>query len=678
NNISNAPYYNAYMEMVAKHNRKITAEKEGKNKPTTAKQPKPKPAKEKSTKPAHALKPKSSFQLVDEPDEEPAHLEPKPKPKYQGEGEEQDVKRAIQMSLESFQAQGQAHVGSVAIREPVAEATQPLPVVEGKGADTDKTNSRGDTEILQIDEDQGKDEFMEEDQAGPNPRVSRVALARPNVEPTHEEFMEEPLSLSRILSLMNNLDDAHTFGDQFLNDKSTEDVPSKLNMDSEVVSMVTVLIHQASSSVPPLSTPIIDLSPPKPISFITQETVFIAITTTTTTSRPLPPPLPQQSTSDSELAARVTTLEQKLADMKEILHQRMFESGSCKSLPEHVALYEALEASMDRANRGEFFAEKDKSWKRCHDNQDPPPPLPDSDLIEDVPITDNVKVSDSEDTDTTHLPKLKSRPDWMKHVPEEDRPATLEPDWIIPPNKLSELENNWANALSSSLKTYARYGYTFLKEIVLHRADYKEYKISEDASDFLFKEDYTIISKLRVVIYRDRNDQKKMIRETEVHKFSDGTLNKILEKLDHMVKDFRLLKYNPGMTTRIWSDDDRKRSEEFMEVIEHKLMIRRIFRSLESFAVLLKVSPWKGVVCFGKKGKLAPRFVGPFEIVEKVGPVAYRLDFLDELNGVHDTFHVSNLKKCLDDPTLQVPLDEIQVYAKLNFMEEHVEFLERV
>ncbi|GJT67814.1 putative reverse transcriptase domain-containing protein [Tanacetum coccineum] len=93
--------------------------------------------------------------------------------------------------------------------------------------------------------------------------------------------------------------------------------------------------------------------------------------------------------------------------------------------------------------------------------------------------------------------------------------------------------------------------------------------------------------------------------------------------------------------------------------------------------VLLKVLPWKGVVRFGKKGKLAPRFVGPFEIIEKVGPVAYRLDLLEELDGVHDTFHVSNLKKCLANPTLQVPLDEIQVDAKLNFVEKPVEILER-
>ncbi|GJR51332.1 hypothetical protein Tco_1401853 [Tanacetum coccineum] len=93
--------------------------------------------------------------------------------------------------------------------------------------------------------------------------------------------------------------------------------------------------------------------------------------------------------------------------------------------------------------------------------------------------------------------------------------------------------------------------------------------------------------------------------------------------------------------------------------------------------VLLKVSPWKGVVCFGKKGKVAPRFVGPFEIIEMIGTMSYRLDLPEELNGVYDTFHVSNLKKCLADPTLQVPLDKIRVDDKLNFVEEPVEIMER-
>ncbi|GJZ98304.1 putative reverse transcriptase domain-containing protein [Tanacetum coccineum] len=83
------------------------------------------------------------------------------------------------------------------------------------------------------------------------------------------------------------------------------------------------------------------------------------------------------------------------------------------------------------------------------------------------------------------------------------------------------------------------------------------------------------------------------------------------------------------------------------------------------------------MIRFGKKGKLAHRFVGPFEIIEKVGHVAYPLDLPEELNDVHNTFHVSNLKKCLADPTIKVPLDEIRVDAKLNFMEELVEILER-
>ncbi|GJU92298.1 hypothetical protein Tco_1304721 [Tanacetum coccineum] len=73
------------------------------------------------------------------------------------------------------------------------------------------------------------------------------------------------------------------------------------------------------------------------------------------------------------------------------------------------------------------------------------------------------------------------------------------------------------------------------------------------------------------------------MQDTEVHKFSDGTLNRILDKLDHMVKDFKLFKFNPGMEIRIWFEDDRRKSKEFMEAIERRLKIRRIFRSLESF-----------------------------------------------------------------------------------------------
>ncbi|GJY41710.1 putative reverse transcriptase domain-containing protein [Tanacetum coccineum] len=93
--------------------------------------------------------------------------------------------------------------------------------------------------------------------------------------------------------------------------------------------------------------------------------------------------------------------------------------------------------------------------------------------------------------------------------------------------------------------------------------------------------------------------------------------------------------------------------------------------------VLLKVSLWKGVVRFGKKGKLAPRYVGPFEIVECVGPVAYRLKLPQELSCIHDKFHVSNLKKCLAESDVQVPLEEIQIDENLHFVKEPIEIIER-
>ncbi|GJR95430.1 hypothetical protein Tco_0267604 [Tanacetum coccineum] len=206
-----------------------------------------------------------------------------------------------------------------------------------------------------------------------------------------------------------------------------------------------------------------------------------------------------------------------------------------------------------------------------------------------------------------------------------------------------------------SVKVFEKYGYNYLREIILHRADYHEYKISEkdfrnlhpndfedlfllniqeklnhlpktdktslhtavnmwirnlvirnrvgdlqlgiesyqtkvnlerpnwDAADYYFKEDYTIVPKPRAVVYRDRNNQRKLMRLNELHKFSDGTLTRVMEKLDQMVKDFHLFEYNKGMETRKWSEDDKRRSKDFITAIEKRLQIRRIYRSLESF-----------------------------------------------------------------------------------------------
>nr|GEV84818.1 hypothetical protein [Tanacetum cinerariifolium] len=84
--------------------------------------------------------------------------------------------------------------------------------------------------------------------------------------------------------------------------------------------------------------------------------------------------------------------------------------------------------------------------------------------------------------------------------------------------------------------------------------------------------------------------------------------------------------------------------------------------------VMLKFSPWKGVVRFGKRGKLNPRYVGPFKVLKKVRAVAYKLELPQELNRVHNTFHVSNLKKCYSDDPLVIPLEGLQVDDKLYFV----------
>nr|GEV46543.1 copia protein [Tanacetum cinerariifolium] len=197
--------------------------------------------------------------------------------------------------------------------------------------DTEKSASESDTEIHNVVEERGENIYNtvaleeriikldegqagsnpgnklesrpppDEDQAGSNHVQSCVALAGPDPKPMYEDFIAKVYP-----KFQESL--KHTTEEHFLYDKPTDEEPGKANVETKVESMVTVPIHQDSSTVPPLSTTVIDLIQPKPLSPHIQEQIFTTTTATTTTTLPPPPPQ-QQSTTDSALASRVSTLE---------------------------------------------------------------------------------------------------------------------------------------------------------------------------------------------------------------------------------------------------------------------------------------------------------------------------------------------------------------------------------
>ncbi|GJR96287.1 retrovirus-related pol polyprotein from transposon TNT 1-94 [Tanacetum coccineum] len=368
--------------------------------------------------------------------------------------------------------------------------------------------------------------------------------------------LEEPASSTWTLSSLQHLTKDLSFGNQFFNDKPSDVENEKTTAETKSKSMVSVTIHQDTFAIPPMTSLVIDLisrpdSPNehRPLSVITTATT----TTTSITTLPLPPQ-PQQSTTDSILIKRIGELEQHMtdliqdnlaleermdkhgsklyklenldiphqvskvvdeivtdavdwaiqapprdrfkdlpeADMKEILHHRIWETNSYKAHDDHKKLYEALEKSMDCDYSDQLLtdlAEARRNKKKRHDSpktppgssQLPPPHPPlsinqsdqsksiafprssktdalaeytawtttdirlkpsissipeDLHMEDDTAPNEQVHSSDDEDIGNDHIPKVNLTQDWWKPLSKEDRPATPKPAWSIPSSDL--------------------------------------------------------------------------------------------------------------------------------------------------------------------------------------------------------------------------------------------------
>nr|GEY20504.1 hypothetical protein [Tanacetum cinerariifolium] len=289
-----------------------------------------------------------------------------------------------------------------------------------------------------------------------------------------------------------------SFGNLFFNDKPSEANNEKTTVETEAESIVSVIIQQDMFVIPPTTTLIVDLTS-RPDSPNVYRPLQATTTKTTTTTIHPPPPQLQQSTTDSMLMKRIGELEHIMAnliqdnkhleerldshgarlytlenldvpqqvnkvvdkivtdvvdwaiqaplqnrfrdlpevDMKEILHQRIWETNSYQTHEDHMMLYEALEKSMNRPSKTSGSPGASGS-----SHVPPPPPPPPS-------TNQEAHLSDDEDIGNAYIPKVNLRQVWWKPL-KEDRPATPEPAWFISSSDVPVPKNNWASALAST------------------------------------------------------------------------------------------------------------------------------------------------------------------------------------------------------------------------------------
>ncbi|GJW33723.1 retrovirus-related pol polyprotein from transposon TNT 1-94 [Tanacetum coccineum] len=507
--------------------------------------------------------PKSSLQLVDEvvdegvPKKEPAHDDEEANLqralelslKEQGERTQGPARPEVIREPDSRRIQPLLERHTPMPTKPSKLANSPFLDVELAHTDSETESEEevpvikaGDQDEGQVGPNPGK---QDEGQAGPNPgdvvvsqpQPSHVVHVGPNLEhmdlettdastqqkleQMDEEFtttaypnvqenlklltedqviLEEPASSTGTLSSLQNLDKDLSFTDQFFVEKPQEEEPGKTNAEAEVQSMVSVPIHQDTSSVPPMTTPVIDLMNSQSDSNNLNNHNNNNSSTTTTSKHHRSNPssshrlyklenlnIPHQVSKavdeivtdavdwamQAPLRARFRDL--PTVDMKEILQQRMFEDNTYKTHEAHNDLYEALQKSVELDYSNQHLAGQEEARKKKRKTresprtplgspptQPPPPagvfgapgtsgasgssrlPLPPpppstgtSGSAQQQGAEKQVHLSDDEDSENDHQPKADSRKDWWKPLPEEERPATPEPAWTIPSSNKS-------------------------------------------------------------------------------------------------------------------------------------------------------------------------------------------------------------------------------------------------
>nr|GEX23925.1 hypothetical protein [Tanacetum cinerariifolium] len=456
-------------------------------------------------------KPKSPLKLVDEFADDGV-----PIAESRLDDEEAGLQQGIELSLKDLEARNQGPPRLVVFKEPDSRRFQPLPErrsrmttgpsgnAESPSLDAELTNSETESDKT-ARSNPGK---QDEGHAGSNPsnttelqpQPSYVVHAGPNLEPMDlavsdsstqqnpeqidEEFtttaypnvqenlklptgdqviIEEPASSTGYLSSLQNLEKELSFTNQFFMKKPQEDEPEKTNAESEVQSMVTVPIHQDTSSVPPMTTPVLDL----PTGELEQHMANLIQDNLALEERLNKHGSRLYNLENLNIPQKVSkAVDEIVTDavdwaMQAPLRAR-FSDLLAKSL-EHDYSNQLL-ADLDEARRKKKMKRNLPKTPSGSPLPQPPPSPPLADAFgAPAGFTDNdsipeehVYMSDDEDTGNDHLLKADMRKDWWKPLPEEDRPATPEPTWTIYSSNVSDVENNWATALASSYVSPAK------------------------------------------------------------------------------------------------------------------------------------------------------------------------------------------------------------------------------